>query len=137
MADRETLAQRKTLGNVLLRVDQFHEPFQLRLGNSQSSVKSTVGGLFTLLLFLIILIYSLQKTSILINKSDTRVNEYKVPYYFDNDYELTFDKGFNLAFAFTNVFNPSLFDRSYGHFSVNFVSYEIDVNKKQLTRNEE
>ena len=60
----------------------------------------------------------MQKASILISKGDTRVNEYTVPYYFDNEYEFTNEDGFNVAFSFTNLLWPATFDSSFGHFEV-------------------
>ena len=57
------------------------------------------------------------------------MSEYQVPYYFDSDDEFKFENGFNLAFGFTNLYNPTLFDRSYGHFSVNYLVFGIDENK--------
>ena len=77
----------------------------MRVKDGESSVKSSLGTCFTLQLFIVILVYSLQKVSILVGKSDTRVNTHFVPYYFDSDYEFGFEDGFNLAFYYDNGTN--------------------------------
>ena len=63
----------------------------MRVKDGENSVKSGIGACFTLLLFIVILVYSLQKVQILYSKSDTQVREHVVPYYFDNTYEFGYE----------------------------------------------
>ena len=107
----------------------------MRVKDGESSVKSSLGTCFTLQLFIVILVYSLQKVSILASKSDTRVNEHIVPYYFDSDFEFGFEDGFNLAFFFFNGTN--FLDKnemkSFGQFEVSLESWAVNVEDQQFS----
>ena len=106
----------------------------MRVNQGETSVKSGIGACFTFLLFMVLLVYSAQKTSILIAKGDTRVNEYDIPYHFDIDHEFGYDDGFNVAFFFGNIYNPQTFDRSYGHFNVTLYEWGLTEDNIIYTR---
>ena len=95
-----------------------------------SSVKSGVGASFSLLLFIVLLAYSLQKLLILMGKGDTRVNSFFVPDYFDETYEFGYENGFSVAFGYYNVFDPGLIDKSYGEIEVFLSGWKLSEKER-------
>ena len=79
------------------RQDKFSEGFHMKLTNGEDTVPTWMGTLCTILLFLIILAYTVQKMEVLFSKKDidiiTALNDSSL----DSDFRFGSEQGFNIA----------------------------------------
>ena len=62
---------------------------------------TSVGSIFSIILFIIVGMYTFQKANIMIRREDDYVMTSTQDSFFDLDYKFDFEKGFNIAVAFT------------------------------------
>ena len=71
----------------------------MRLPEGETSVSSPTGILCSVVLFIVLIGYAIQKTSILISKRDIDINIFDVPFYFDSEESFGYEDGLNVAVA--------------------------------------
>jgi hypothetical protein len=83
----------------LLSLDRFSSPLRLNF-NGQDSIPSGLGVITTVVLFLIWLVYSIQKLQILFLHKNPSITVATTNDYFDRSYQVDFNKvGFKIAFG--------------------------------------
>ena len=89
-----------SVSNVLHSIDVFQEPIPMFNVNGKSSVSSFLGGIFTLVLFSIVLTYATHKFIHLESKKNPVISEYHKANNFDPDEVLNLnERNFRIAFA--------------------------------------
>ena len=73
----------------------------MKIDRGHSIISTTVGAIFSIILFIVVGLYTLQKTNIMINKTDDYVMTSIEDSFFSLDYSFGFEQGFNIAVAFT------------------------------------
>ena len=98
----------------------------MRAYDGESAVKSPFGAFCSIILLLIMVGYTAQKTVILVNKSDTSVNVYNEPFYYSNEDEFGYENGLNMAFSIGSISPlPSAFDSRIGNITANLFTTKI------------
>ena len=76
---------------------------------------TSVGSIFSIILFIIVGLYAFQKMNIMINRTDNYVMTSTQDSYFDLDFKFGFEQGLNIAIAFTafdyekeNILTPDI-----------------------------
>ena len=95
-----------------MSLDFFGSGFNLNIDDDVQDVKSRTGCLLTLLLALVTLAYTFQKTEVLIQKSDTQIMVHFEEEYFPDTYKFGYEQGFNIAVGFSSYDNVNN-DREY------------------------
>ena len=87
----------------------------MKIDKGHSIMTTSVGSIFSIILFIIVGMYALQKTNIMIMKTDDYVMTSTQDSFFDLDYKFGFEQGFNIAVAFTafddekeNILRPEI-----------------------------
>ena len=87
----------------------------MKIDKRQSTMTTSVGSIFSIILFIIVVMYTFQKANIMIKREDDYVMTSNQDSFFDLDYKFDFEKGFNIAVAFTafdnnkeNILSPDI-----------------------------
>ena len=87
----------------------------MKIDKGHSIISTTVGSIFSIILFIIVGCYTFQKSNIMINKTDDYVMTSIQDNFFSLDYSFGFEQGFNVAVAFTafdtneeNILTPDI-----------------------------
>ena len=87
----------------------------MKIDKRQSTMTTSVGSVFSIILFIIVVMYTFQKANIMIKREDDYVMTSNQDSFFDLDYKFDFEKGFNIAVAFTafdnnkeNILSPDI-----------------------------
>ena len=75
----------------------------MKIDKGHSILTTSVGSIFSIVLFTIVGLYTFQKTNIMIRKNDDYVMASTQDSFFDLDYRFGYEQGFNVAVAFTAV----------------------------------
>ena len=74
----------------------------MKIDKGHSIMTTSVGSIFSIILFIIVGLYAFQKTNIMIGKTDDYVMTSTQDSFFDLEYRFGFEQGFNIAVAFTD-----------------------------------
>ena len=93
----------------------------MKIDAGQEATTSCVGGILSLILFGVIIIFALQKADILINKKDVDILSTVNDKYFDADHVFNHENGFAFAAAFTGYDGNSepILEPEYGEIVFN------------------
>ena len=111
----------------------------MKLDKENSTLKTSVGSIVSILVYLIVILYAWVKVDVWFKKKDVDIMATKLTDYLPYNYIFDHDQGLNLAIAFTsfdNNPNPIL-DKSYGELVVNAYEWGDDENGKYFSRNVE
>ena len=103
----------------------------MSMDKGKSSIGTPCGAMCSLFMLVVILLYALQKTTILISKNDTNLQKTRLENYFDFSEPMTgADDGIFFAFKVFNAYNSKYgqLDSSYYRLSVG--SYEFTFDEK-------
>ena len=101
----------------LLAHDQFSQSFKLLIDEGREGLPSKSGALCSILLLILMLIYTGYKISILEGKKDIDIVQAVKENHFDNSHVFGAENGLNLAAAVVDLYDrsqPELIDPSYG-----------------------
>ena len=73
----------------------------MKIDKGHSIMTTSVGSIFSIILFIIVGMYAFQKTNIMVNKTDNYVMTSTQDSFFNLDYRFGYEQGFNIAIAFT------------------------------------
>ena len=92
-----------------LKIDAFGRPFEFMLPNGTRKYKTLSGSIFTVILALIVTLYTAYKLQLLLNNDNVLVMVTTEDSFFDKNGERSTlsrsEHGFNLAFVLLNVEN--------------------------------
>ena len=99
-------------------------------------VQSYLGSVFTILVFLTTLLYSVQKLDVLIAKKDVNISSAVKGMVFSDDFKFSYRTGFNIAVAFTeyNYNSEWDLDPKYGTLVLNSLSWGTDPDGSPFIR---
>ena len=88
----------------------------MKLDREIATLKTSVGSLVSILVFIIVMMYAYIKCDVWIEKKDVDIMATKLADYLPYDYKFDYDQGLNLAIAFTSFDNnpDPILDKSYG-----------------------
>lgn len=118
-----------TIDNKLKSQDQFGETFNMKLDAGSDDVRSILGALCSLILFIIVLGFAYLKADVLINKKDVDILSTSNDSFFTPDDVIKFSKGFNIAAAFSAFDSETedILDPTYGEIA--FMHYAWGVQE--------
>ena len=103
-------------GSLCSLVDQFNKAHSQRMdGGGSRKLASLVGILLSLIFFVVVTSYALQKLEVLIWKKDNEIMMTELRYFYGDDEAFTGQEGFDLAFGLTTE-DGSEIDATYGFF---------------------
>ena len=96
----------------------------MKLDRENSTLKTSVGSLFTVIVHLVLFLYAYIQIDVWIHKKDVDIMATKLIDHLPYDYIFDHDQGLNLAIAFTSYDNnpEPILDKSYGELV--FKAYE-------------
>ena len=115
--------------------DSFGENFFMTIDGERQLSQSYMGSLCTILIFLMTLLYTVQKFEVLIAKKDVDVLSAKKDLVLSSEDEFSYQNGFNIAVAFTE-FNSNQeweLDPKYGTLVINSYSWGVDPDGSYFT----
>ena len=118
--------------------DVFAEGYQMKL-DAGKSVLTTLGGAFcSLLLFISIMAFTMQKADVLLNRNDTDILSTMLDLHFSDEDVFGYENGLNLAVAFTAYDNERewILDPSYGELVFNHFSWGPNPDGSYFTNRE-
>lgn len=100
----------------------------MKLDKENSTLKTSVGSLSSLIAYLVIFLYAYVKIDVWIEKKDVDIMATKLADYLPYDYIFDHDQGLNLAIAFTSYDNnpDPILDKSYGELIFNAYEWGTD-----------
>ena len=107
---------KSTIESKLKDQDQFGETFHMKLDGASDDLRSILGALCSLVLFLIVLGFAYLKADVLINKKDVDILSTVNDNFFTPDDVLNYSNGFNIAASFTAFDSETedILDPTYG-----------------------
>ena len=102
---KPVVVKRSTTEKFLSKVkdqDTYGQSMQLQLDEGKQVLKSMIGSICTLIIFVIVLGYMYLKIDVLISKKDIDILSTVEEFHYDADYVFDYSKGFNLAVALTS-----------------------------------
>ena len=113
-------------------IDKFGEGFHMKIDKGHSIMLTSVGSIFTFILFIIVGLYTYQKTNIMIGRTDDHVMTSIQDSFFDLDYKFDYKHGLNIAAALTafddekeNTLSPDI-----GRIVFKQYHWGVDTNEK-------
>ena len=82
-------------------LDRFGEGFHMKIDKGHSIMTTSVGSVLSIIVFIIMGSYTIQKTNILIARTDDHVMTSIQDSYFEPDFKFDYGMGLNAAIAFT------------------------------------
>ena len=115
--------------------DIFGESFAQKLNGDNTVVQSYVGSVCTLMIFLVTILYALQKMDVIISKKDVDILSTVKEGFFDDDYVFSHENGLGIAVAFTGYNNEREWslDPSYGNLVFNSFSWGVSDDGSYFT----
>ena len=89
------------VGNWVKSKDWFGHSFSMKLDKDENAVRSIIGSICSLALFIVVVLYTILKYDIMESKKGNIVVETVHDSYYDENYVLDFSEGFNIAVAFS------------------------------------
>ena len=95
----------------------------MNLDGEEYEKKSIVGGLCSLILTFIMIMFAYQKADVLWNKKNVDIRASINEYYFSPDHVFNYENGFNFALGFTEygkpdtILDPEIGELRFSHFS--------------------
>ena len=87
----------------------------MKIDKGHSIMLTSVGSIFSIILFIIVGLYTYQKSNIMIRRTDDHVMTSIQDSFFDLDYKFDYEHGLNIAAAFTafddekeNILSPDI-----------------------------
>ena len=116
--------------------DFFGENFNMKLDKQNATLKTSVGSLVSILVFIIVTVYAYIKCDVWIEKKDVDIMATELADYLPYDYKFDYDQGLNLAIAFTSFDNnpDPILDKSYGELIFNAYEWGSDENDNYFVR---
>ncbi len=101
----------------------------MKLDREKETLYTSVGTLCTILVYIIVLLYTYLKFDVWIQKKDVDIMQTNMIGYLDADYTVDYDKVLNVAIAFTAYDNESepILDKKFGELIFN--AYEWGINE--------
>lgn len=111
-------------GRNFFMLDQFGETFTMKIDDTNTEIKSSMGAFCSIILILVVSSFMYQKVDIWLQREDVDVWSATQSHHFPTDYQFTHEMGLNIAFAFSGYDNieEDILDPSYG--SLVFTTYE-------------
>jgi len=105
-----------TIENKIKNQDAFGEQFRMKLDAGKGDLRSIVGALCSIVVFLLVLGYSFLKFDVFYAKKDVDILSTLNDNYFSADYVISNKNGFNIAAAFTGFDSETedILDPTYG-----------------------
>ena len=105
--------------------DMFEESLQMRLTDSEGSVKSYVGSVCSLLLIAVTFVYAYFKFEVLLHKKDVNILSTIKDLHYNDEFVFDSSNGMNIAVAFTAYDDEKewILDPSYGKLVFNEVKW--------------
>ena len=99
-------------------------------------MKTSVGSLISIFVFVIVFMYAYIKFDVWIKKKDVDIMATKLADYLPYEYIFDYDQGLNLAIAFTSFDNnpEPILDKSYGELIFNTYEWGSDENGNYFVR---
>ena len=108
----------------------------MKLDKENSTLKTFVGSLITIIVHLVVFMYAYVQLDVWINKKDVDIMATTLNEHLPHDYIFDHEQGLNLAIAFTSYdSNPNpILDKSYGELVFNAYEWGKDENDKYFVR---
>ena len=112
------------MDNFVKKQDWFGQSFRMKLDEGHDAKNSFLGGVCSLILLIVIIVYAYQKADVLIYKKDVDILSTTNEAFFDADHIFDATKGFAFAAAFTAydgdpepILEPEYGEIIFNHFS--------------------
>ena len=127
---RVNKAKKSNFGEKLQKYDQFGQSFTFLIDEGRDALPSKIGAICSILLFVVVLAYTVYKISVLEGKTSIDILQAVKENHFDDSYVFGSKQGLNVAIAVTSLADPSpkLVDPTYGRIKFTKLQYEIAEN---------
>ena len=111
----------------------------MKLDKRKSILNTSVGCHITIIAYIVILMYTLVKFNVWIEKKDISIMATKLTDALPDGYTFSYEQGLNIAIAFTGFDNniEPILDKSYGHLVFKEYAFGKDEEGKYYTRSTE
>lgn len=110
--------------------DQFGQTFSMLIDDSRSALPSRVGAICSLVLLVVMIVFTGYKIDILTSKRKIDIIQAVKEFHFDDSHVFGAEQGLNIAVGLLDSFNPvskQILDPSYG--KIEFFKFQWEFNE--------
>ena len=104
---RTKLSRFGKIGASIRKQDKFSEGFQMKLADGENSVPTWMGTLCSIILLIVIILYTVQKIEVLLTKKDVDVLTAINDTHLDSEFHFGYGQGFNFATKWQNLYDET------------------------------